>query len=75
MKSILNLTLVILLLLAGACTMDMRDKNGSDKSTNVVASDTAKVVYQCPMKCESDTAYVDAGSCPVCKMDLEKITR
>lgn len=38
----------------------------------VVASDTAKVKYQCPMKCEGDTAYTTPGKCPVCKMELEK---
>jgi protein SCO1/2 len=38
----------------------------------IVASDTAKAKYQCPMKCEGDTAYTTEGKCPVCKMDLEK---
>lgn len=27
-------------------------------------------VYQCPMHCEGDKTYDEAGSCPVCKMDL-----
>ena len=29
--------------------------------------------WQCPMKCEGDKTYSQAGTCPVCKMDLEKI--
>jgi hypothetical protein len=28
-------------------------------------------VYQCPMDCEKGKTYADAGSCPVCKMDLK----
>lgn len=26
--------------------------------------------YQCPMNCQTDTAYVSVGKCPVCEMDL-----
>ncbi len=29
--------------------------------------------YQCPMKCEGEKVYSEAGSCPVCKMDLKPI--
>ncbi|UPT68045.1 MAG: hypothetical protein M0D57_05130 [Sphingobacteriales bacterium JAD_PAG50586_3] len=39
----------------------------------VVATDTASVKYQCPMKCQGDTAYTAMGKCPVCEMDLEKV--
>ena len=28
--------------------------------------------YYCPMFCENEKTYVEAGTCPVCKMDLEK---
>ena len=31
-------------------------------------------VYQCPMQCEGDKTYHEAGSCPECGMDLEKIS-
>lgn len=31
-------------------------------------------VYQCPMDCEEGKTYAEAGSCPVCKMDLKKQT-
>jgi len=48
--------------------------NSSNTNTKplVVASDTATVKYQCPMKCEGDTCYTTAGQCTVCEMDLEK---
>lgn len=26
--------------------------------------------YQCPMKCEGDKTYNEAGNCPVCNMKL-----
>jgi len=32
-----------------------------------------EAVYQCPMKCEGEKTYTKAGSCPVCKMDLQLI--
>lgn len=41
----------------------------SDKKTN---AETAEV-YQCPMQCEGDKTYSEAGSCSVCKMDLKAI--
>lgn len=38
----------------------------------VVATADATEKYQCPMNCQTDTAYTTAGQCPVCEMDLEK---
>ena len=32
-----------------------------------------EMVFQCPMKCEEDKTYTEAGSCPVCGMDLEEL--
>ena len=31
----------------------------------------AHAAYQCPMDCEDGKTYAEAGSCPVCKMDLK----
>ncbi len=39
----------------------------------VVVTDTSTVKYQCPMKCEGDTAYTTEGKCPVCEMDLVRL--
>jgi len=33
----------------------------------------AHAAYQCPMKCEGDKTYAEAGKCPVCKMDLKVV--
>ncbi len=33
----------------------------------------SSVLYECPMHCEGEKTYNEAGSCPVCKMDLTPI--
>lgn len=40
---------------------------------NKVAADT--VAYQCPMKCEGDKTYSQAGKCPKCGMNLKAVTK
>ena len=32
-----------------------------------------KNTYYCPMKCEGDKMYEEAGSCPKCGMDLKEV--
>lgn len=34
---------------------------------------TEKVAYACPMQCEGEKTYEKTGSCPTCKMDLQKV--
>jgi protein SCO1/2 len=41
--------------------------NKSEKISDELA------VYQCPMQCEGEKTYSEAGSCPVCKMDLQPV--
>ena len=48
--------------------------NNTNAKTLVVATVDATEKYQCPMKCQGDTAYTTAEQCPVCEMDLEKLT-
>ena len=52
-----------------------RSTNENIPNTLIVASDTAGVRYQCPMKCQSDTTYTTQGACPVCGMDLELVQK
>ncbi len=40
---------------------------------NACNSNKKVVAYQCPMNCQTDTAYANAGKCPVCEMDLEGV--
>lgn len=42
-------------------------------SCNQDSSPTEVQKYACPMECEGDKTYTSAGSCPVCKMDLELV--
>ena len=35
----------------------------------------ALVVYQCPMQCEGAKTYSEAGSCPICNMDLKPVEK
>tara|TARA_R110002124_G_scaffold84313_3_gene219693 strand:+ start:414 stop:656 length:243 start_codon:yes stop_codon:yes gene_type:complete len=37
--------------------------------TEVVTEKT----YACPMQCEGDKQYHEAGTCPVCHMDLQEV--
>ena len=50
-----------------------KSENTQVAKTLVVASADAAEKYQCPMKCQGDTAYTTAGQCPVCEMNLEKL--
>lgn len=43
----------------------------SEKKLEKVEETVAAVEYQCPMDCEDGKTYHEAGSCPVCKMDLK----
>ena len=53
--------------------MDMDDDQV--KKENILENNPVKtsVTYQCPMDCEHDKTYDNPGSCPVCKMDLQKV--
>lgn len=48
-------------------TLASCNSNKSEKASDELA------VYQCPMQCEGEKTYSEAGSCPVCKMDLQPI--
>lgn len=42
-------------------------------SCNQDSAPTEVQKYACPMECEGEKTYSAAGSCPVCKMDLELV--
>lgn len=70
----MRITILIIAIATSIFTACNNSKSTTEKPKQlVVASDTAKVKYQCPMKCEGDTAYTTEGKCPVCEMDLEKV--
>ena len=58
----LTISVLVLLMVVTSC-----------KSDASKTSDTALVMYQCPMQCEGDKTYDEAGSCPICNMDLKQV--
>ena len=65
-KQTLILTVLTAILLS-AC-------GGSDKkNAQTPAQQQVKEQYQCPMKC-TEEIFDKPGKCPVCEMDLEKVT-
>ena len=70
MKNILTYVFVVGVVVA-SCNSNTSGSGGSTKL--IVASDTSNIKFQCPMKCQEDTAYTTFGQCPVCEMDLEKL--
>lgn len=55
---------MILFTLLMAFTSCKNDKSNSDNND---------LIYQCPMKCEGEKTFNQAGSCWVCKMDLKPL--
>lgn len=82
MKKI-SITLILAAAIFVSCNNETNNKsegksnNTTTTTTEVapltVASENATEKYQCPMKCQGDTAYTTAGQCPVCEMDLVKL--
>ena len=48
-------------------SVSQEKESASDEKT------ISSVEYQCPMDCEHGKTYHEAGSCPVCKMDLKAL--
>ena len=54
----------------GEAESEHHDHDGSQSA----ASDDAQLaMYKCPMQCEGDKTYAEAGSCPECGMALEEL--
>jgi len=56
-----------LLFLSAACA-----GNKSEKETTETHAVSEKK-YACPMQCEGEKTYAEAGKCPVCKMELQEV--
>jgi protein SCO1/2 len=70
-----NLFITLILATVVFISCNNNNSTNNNKQPLVVAAADATIKYQCPMKCEGDTAYTTAGKCPVCEMDLEKVTQ
>lgn len=49
--------------------------NTNEKSNENTTEEVKTAMYQCPMKCEGEKMYEEQGTCPVCKMDLELVSK
>ncbi|SEI66988.1 hypothetical protein SAMN05216327_103162 [Dyadobacter sp. SG02] len=58
-----------LLLLSAACSGNKTEKESAGTETHAVSEKK----YACPMQCEGDKTYAEAGKCPVCKMELQEV--
>ncbi|QRR02078.1 heavy metal-binding domain-containing protein [Dyadobacter sandarakinus] len=63
-----KLLLACLILFAAGC-------NTKQEETETVTEveNTAAKTYACPMHCEGEKTYAQAGKCPICKMDLQEV--
>ncbi|PWJ59461.1 hypothetical protein CLV98_102294 [Dyadobacter jejuensis] len=65
-------------LLMIACLTFLAACSGSEQKTDEASIEThehevASKTYACPMSCEGEKTYTEAGTCPVCKMDLSEV--
>lgn len=58
-----------LLFLSAACGGNKSDKEAAGVETHAVSDKK----YACPMQCEGEKTYAEAGKCPVCKMELQEV--
>jgi Cu2+-exporting ATPase len=54
------------------CASDAKTKAADKVNKPKAGSKNEKGTFYCPMHCEGDKTYDQAGSCPVCGMDLVK---
>ncbi|MET7256268.1 heavy metal-binding domain-containing protein [Dyadobacter jiangsuensis] len=58
-----------LLFLSVACSGNKSEKEATATEAHAVSEKK----YACPMKCEGEKTYAEAGKCPVCKMELQEV--
>ncbi len=58
-----------LLFLSIACSGNKAEKGGAETQA------VSEKKYACPMQCEGEKTYAEAGKCPVCKMDLQEVAQ
>jgi Cu2+-exporting ATPase len=59
------------MLLITACGSDKQDTQQQPVKQET-KQDAKQASFYCPMKCEGEKTYTEAGSCAVCGMDLVK---
>ena len=78
MKQSISILAASVMLLIGSATFsscgeaEVTVNDGTEVHSDGDGHDHAKV-YSCPMKCEGDKTYAEAGKCTKCSMDLEQV--
>lgn len=63
-----------MILSAGIMSLILLTACGNAEKEQGAPTEVAKEEYQCPMKC-TEAIVNKPGDCPVCGMELEKITK
>ncbi len=58
-----------LMLCISACGGDKQEQQ-NEQTQQEMRNDAQQASFYCPMKCEGEKTYAEAGSCPTCGMDL-----
>lgn len=56
-----------------ACSGNQETTTQTPESAPAVEQVADTKQYACPMHCEGEKTYAEAGTCPVCKMDLKEV--
>lgn len=67
------LALAILIALVGTLAFGIAGCKKSEEAAGETKVEESAAQYACPMKCEDDKTYPNAGDCPVCGMALKKV--
>jgi transcription initiation factor IIE alpha subunit len=72
-KQILTIGTVVLIVFGSISFIGCGNAENNETEHSEHIDGEKHEMYQCPMKCESDKMYDEAGSCPVCGMDLVEV--
>jgi Cu2+-exporting ATPase len=61
--------ILFLMFLVSACGSDKQEQQ-QEPAKQEMQQDAQKASFYCPMKCEGEKTYAEAGTCPTCGMDL-----
>ena len=64
---------VLLVISVAALFFTACKETKTESSGETEAVETATAEFYCPMKCEGEKTYAEAGKCPECGMDLVEV--
>ena len=70
-RTLLTLSAIVMVALMTACG---GNKQEQPEAVPADKQEVVKAGFYCPMKCEGEKTYAEAGTCPSCGMDLVQKT-